>query len=395
MRRLLLLFAFAASSLFATEKLADGLYAEFTTPRGAFLAELYYDKVPMTVASFVGRAEGTLALRNGRPFFTGLIWYRVVPDFVLQSGDPTNPGGGIQSRPPQKSEDEAAGHPLTFPDEIAPGLHHDAAGMLSMANAGPDTNSSEFFVTLRETNRLNYLHSVFGRVVRGLEVLPLIQTNDDLAIHIIRVGAAARAFKADEVAFATLVARAGKYSGLADSSAETLAKAEPGPAAAFDDPDKILPQDVPRARNFNFKLTNFERFTGRKIRARVFKAFTPATAGQKLGQFHAALARQLGVEPEGVLVSYFAELDQWMLWIGDQWLPAFMGRAGSREEFLAGDALMRRKQEFFASAKARAAEAAARQRAEGREVSDAQLLKLTVDEVLDALILLYEPKSQP
>ena len=103
----------------------------------------------------------------------------------------------------------------------------------------------------------------------------------------------------------------------------------------------------------------------------------------------------LGVEPGGVLVSYFADLDQWVVWIGESWLPGFMGRDGSREEFLAGDGLMRRKQELFTAAKARAAEAAARQRAEGREVSDAQLLKLTVDEVLDALILLYEPKSKP
>ena len=369
----------------ATEKLADGIYAEFTTPRGAFLAELYYEKVPMTVASFVGRAEGTLAPRDGKPFFTGLKWYRVVPNFVLQSGDPTNPGGGIQSRPPQKPEDEAYGHALPFPDEIAPGLHHDTAGMLSMANAGPDTNSSEFFVTLRETNRLNYLHSVFGRVIRGLEVLPLVQPNDSLAIRILRVGAAARDFKADETAFAALVAQAGRYTG----------PAEPGPAAPFADPDKILPQDVPRAKNFNFKLANFERFTGRKIRARVFKAFKPETEGQKLGQFNSALARQLGVEPGGVLVSYFADLDQWVVWIGESWLPGFMGRDGSREEFLAGDGLMRRKQELFTAAKARAAEAAARQRAEGREVSDAQLLKLTVDEVLDALILLYEPKSKP
>ena len=385
---LLLLLAaglFAAHPLRATEKLADGIYAEFMTPRGTFLAELYYDKAPMTVASFVGRAEGALAPRDGKPFFTGLKWYRVVPGFVIQSGDPTNPGGGIQSRPPPKPEDEAAGHPLPFPDEIVPGLHHSAAGTLSMANGGPDTNSSEFFVTLADTTRLNYLHSVFGRTVRGAEVLPLLQLNDAFTIKILRLGAAAAAFKADEATFTALVAKAGKYAGAT----------EPGLATHFDDPDKRLPQDVPRAKNFNFKLANFERFTGRKLYARVFAMFTPDHEGQKLGAWHSALAAKLGVKQDGVLVSYFASLDEWMIWIGDPHVPAFMGRAGGVREFVESGALMKRKEEFLATAKTRAAEAAARSRAEGREVSDAQLLKLTVDEVLDALILLIEPKNQP
>ena len=381
----LALVALWTAAAAGADELPNGLYAEFTTPHGVFTAQLFYDQAPMTSASFVGLAEGTLAAKDGKPFFTGLRWYRVVPDFVIQSGDPTNPGGGIQDRPKQTPEDDAAGHPYNFPDEIVPGLHHEAAGVLSMANGGPDTNSSEFFVTLRETNRLNYLHSVFGRVIRGLDVLPQVKQDDSFSIRILRVGAAAQAFKADATSFQARVAAAKKYAG----------PPEPGPAAYFDDPDKILPQDVPRAKNFNFKLANFERFTGRRIYARVFRKFTPAHEGQKLGEFNADLARQFGVEPEGVVVSYYADLDTWMIWIGANWLPRFMGRAGSREEFVETGALMKQKEVFLTDAKKRAAEVAARTRAAGREVNDAQMLKLTVDEVLDAFILLYESKTTP
>lgn len=383
MRRLaFLLLAFTATLSATEENLPPGLYAEFTTPHGAFVAELYYEKTPLTVASFVGRAEGTLAPRDGQPFFTGLKWYRVVPDFVLQSGDPVR-SAAADPQGSMTDEQGAAGHPLPFPDEIAPGLHHDGAGVLSMANSGPDTNSSEFFITLRDTGRLNYLHSVFGRVVRGAELLPRIAQNESFAIKILRVGESARAFDASEAAFAARLAAAKPYAFAP----------EPGIAAHFDDADRLLPQDVPRAKNFNFKLANFERFTGRRIYARVFREFQPFRPGQSIGAAHRELAEQLGVAADGVLVSYYADLDQWMLWIGEPLLPAFMGRAGSREEFLADDGLMRRKQEFFAAAQARAAAFAAEAVAAGRTVSDAQRLKLTVDEVVDALILLYEPKN--
>lgn len=388
MRRLLFsLFVVAGSLLSAAESppLPEGLYAEFTTPRGVFTAKLFYDQVPMTVGSFVGLAEGSIAAKDGKPFFSGLKWYRVVPNFVIQSGDPTNPGGGIQDRPPQTPEQEKAGHPYNFPDEIVPGLHHDDAGVLSMANGGPDTNSSEFFVTLRETNRLNYLHSVFGRVVRGLEVLPLVKENDAFSIKILRVGAAAKAFKADEAALKSRMAAAKKYT----------AGAEPGPAEHFDDPDKVLPQDPPRAKNFNYKLANFERFTGKRIYGRVYKEFKPLHEGQKLGAFNAELAQQFKIDPDGVLVNYFVDLDTWMIWIGEDLLPKFMGRSGTREEFVGSGALMKQKDVFLRDAKKRGEEVAARAVAEGRPVNDAQRLKLTIDEVLDAFILMTEPKTKP
>lgn len=382
MRRLLLVFACAALGLGAQETThatpagtagwPDGLYAEFTTPHGAFVAELYFQKTPMTVSSFVGRAEGWLTPRGGQPFFSGLKWYRVVPNFVLQSGDPVR---SAASDPSKLTEaDEAAGHPFAFPDEIAPGLHHATAGFLSMANGGPDTNSSEFFITLRDTHRLNYLHSVFGRVVRGAELLPRVKADEPFAIKIHRLGAAAEKFDASAAAFQARVAAAKPYA----------AAKEPGATAHFDDPDKILPQDIPRAKNFNFKLANFERFTGRKVYARVFGKFAPAHDGQKPGDLHRELARQLGVERDGVLVSYFADLDRWMIWIGQPLLDAFPGDPALK--------LHERKEAFFAGAKERGAAFAAQAIAEGRTVSDAQRLKLVVDEVIDALIFAYEPK---
>lgn len=391
MRRLLSVLALAFAALVrltaaapasgSASALPDGLYAEFTTPHGAIVVELFHRQAPMTVASFVGRAEGTLAPREGKPFFSGLRWYRVVPGFVLQSGDPVRSAAA-----PGAELDEAAeqaGHSLPFPDEIAPGLHHAAAGTLSMANGGPDTNSSEFFLTLRDTHRLNYLHSVFGRTVRGGELLAQVKQDEPFSLRIRRIGAEAQAFDASEATFAARVAAAKEYTGTA----------EPGEGAHFDDPDKLLPADVPRAKNFNFKLANFERFTGRRIAVRVFKEFRPFREGQKIGGYQRELAEKLGVAQDGVLASYFADRDQWMIWVGEARLQEFMGRTGRNEDFLAGDVLARRKDEFIAAARAAGAKFAAAAVAEGRTVSDAQRLKLVVDEVIDGLIFLHEPKA--
>ena len=109
----LLLAALATGGrLIATEKLADGLYAEFTTTHGVVVTELFYQKVPLTVASFVGLAEGSLAPRNGKPFFTGLTWYRVVPGFVIQSGNPGLKDTGDDIIP-HKFADELLTRPIT------------------------------------------------------------------------------------------------------------------------------------------------------------------------------------------------------------------------------------------------------------------------------------------
>ncbi len=365
--------------------LPDGLYAEFSTSRGSFTCELFFQKTPLCVAHFVGLADGTVAPRHGQPFYTGLKWYRVVPGFVIQSGDPTDPGGGIQSRPSRDPATEQDAHPFPFPDEIVPGLRHDATGMLSMANGGPDTNSSEFFLTLAPVNRLNYLHSVFGRVVRGLEVLPKIVQGDALAIKIIRQGAAARAFQADESALRTRIAAAKKYTGAP----------APGPAAAFDDPDHLIPTDPPRAKNFNFKLANFERFTGVKIVARLCsKSPTPAEDA-KPGAYMHALAEKLGVAKRGVLVAYFADEKDWRLWIGDDVTPALLGRPATAADLVEEGALHNAKTALLDAAIAQGdADFAAQQKAAPADqpVPPAQQLKLQTDALLDALIFKLEPK---
>ena len=368
LRRLLpvLLFLAACSRLAADEdSLAPGLYAEFTTPRGLIVAELFYQQVPLTVASFTGLAEGTLGPAPRKPFFNHLTFHRVVPDFVVQGGDPLGTGEG--------------GPGYAFPDEFAPGLHHDAPGVLSMANDGPDTNGSQFFFTLREANRLNYLHTVFGRVVRGLDVLPLIKPGDPMLVMIQRVGPSAQAFRADDKAFASLLAKSRTYAG----------QSEPGPKAHFDDPNGLLPAEPPRAKYFNYQLANFERATGIRIAARVYRAFQPEQAGQTINDLRGRLARELGVEKRGALALYFADSDTWSLWIGDAQVPAFNPQ---------GLQLHARKQEFIAAARSRAADAQADvQKIYGPDqpLTDGQKLKLLTDEVLDGLIFLFEPTSSP
>ncbi len=144
-----------------------GLYAVFNTTLGEFTAKLEFEKVPLTVASFVGLAEGTTAsfdLDSGEPklsnYFNGIIFHRVVAGFVIQGGDPLGLGTG--------------GPGYNFPDEMDSTLSHSSAGILSMANSGINTNGSQFFITLAATTFLDGRHAVFGRIVDGLSVVQAI-----------------------------------------------------------------------------------------------------------------------------------------------------------------------------------------------------------------------------
>lgn len=349
----------------ARPELVDGLYAEFTTPRGVIVAELFYRQAPLTVANFAGLAEGTLGPKiDGHPYYTGLKWYRVVPGFVIQSGNPKAP------------EDGDTGY--SFPDEFVPGLHLGEPGILAMANAGPDTNSGEFFLTLGDCTRLNYMHTVFGRVVRGLDVLPQIKPDDAFTIKILRIGSDAQKFKADAAAFATLQEKGVKYSGTP----------EPGPTAHFDDPAKVLPTAVPRAKNFNFKLANFQRATGQRIYARVYPTFTPSEPKETPAPFAQKLARSLGIHQNGVLAVYFADKDQWYVWVGADLLPAFNPDRQRTTEV---------KKALYAAVRAKAAaytEQARQLRGASDPITPADLAKYSVDAMLDTLILRFEPKPQ-
>ena len=144
--------------------LPNGVYAEIITNKGTFVAKLYNEATPLTVANFVSLAQGTNQMvddkHKGKKFYDSVIFHRVIKDFMIQGGDPTGTGSG---NPGYK-----------FPDEIVPALVHDRKGILSMANSGPATNGSQFFVTLKETPWLNGKHTVFGEVVDGIEIVDAI-----------------------------------------------------------------------------------------------------------------------------------------------------------------------------------------------------------------------------
>jgi len=192
----LLLLIFTAGISIAAENppLADGLYAKIITSKGDILIQLEFEKTPLTVTNFVGLAEGTKNSNRGKGvrFYDGLTFHRVIPDFMIQGGDPDGNGTG--------------GPGYTFPDEIYSTLRHNTPGVLSMANAGPDTNGSQFFITHIKTPWLDGKHTVFGHVIEGQDVVNTIRQGDIIkTIQIIRVGKKAAAFKADQVSFEMLL----------------------------------------------------------------------------------------------------------------------------------------------------------------------------------------------
>lgn len=184
--------------LFAeNESLKDGLYAKILTTKGEIVLSLEFEKAPMTVVNFAGLAEGKITnifKPLGEPYFDGIKFHRVEPNFMIQGGDPTGTGRG--------------GPGYSFPDEFDSSLKHFGPGVLSMANAGPSTNGSQFFITHVATTHLDGRHTVFGNVVEGQEIVNSINVGDKIeTVKIVRVGEKANNFKNDEEAFVELLKR--------------------------------------------------------------------------------------------------------------------------------------------------------------------------------------------
>ena len=165
----------------------DGIYAKIKTEKGEILIFLEYKLTPITVANFVGLSLGTLSNYSNKKnikFYNNLVFHRVIPDFMIQGGCPNGNGMG--------------GPGYNFKDEFHPDLKHDKPGVLSMANAGPNTNGSQFFITHLPTPWLDGKHSVFGNVIEGQPTVDSISNGDKIEkVEIIRVGAEAEKF--DEV----------------------------------------------------------------------------------------------------------------------------------------------------------------------------------------------------
>jgi cyclophilin family peptidyl-prolyl cis-trans isomerase len=248
------------------ETLADGLYAFIDTERGGVTIELFFEDAPLTVTNFVGLAEGHLGPsdRRGTPFYDGLIFHRVVPGFVVQGGDPKGTGAG--------------GPGYAFQDELNPKLRFGEAGMVGMANSGPDTNGSQFFIVLAEKNRLNYNYSVFG------PPLPPMADNPEFLIS-------------------------GEGVPIGASFSEWI----------------------------NLKLHHYEAVTGHRVYARVYSGFLPRNPEDSISAFCKDTAEKLETGfVNGVLISYFSDENAWNIRIGERLLPLFMDSPMEVADFVAG-----------------------------------------------------------
>ena len=175
----------------------DGVFAIMETSKGSIVLELFYDKTPLTVINFAGLSEGTLDAAKGKPFYDGLTFHRVIEDFMIQGGDPEGTGRG--------------GPGYRFADECLPELTFDKPGYLAMANAGPGTNGSQFFITHVPTDWLNGKHTIFGQVVNAESqavVNKVAQGDKIVKVTIVRQGADAEKFTATQADFDKAAAEA-------------------------------------------------------------------------------------------------------------------------------------------------------------------------------------------
>lgn len=213
MKHFLFIILFAFFGMAATcENQESHMYAEFNTTQGLIKVELFFDKTPMTVANFIGLAEGQIensAKGANEPYYDGLKFHRVIPDFMIQGGDPLGNGMG--------------GPGYKFPDEIVAELKHDGPGVLSMANSGPGTNGSQFFITHKETPWLDGKHTVFGKVVEGQDIVNEIGQGDEIiSLKIVREGKAAKKFDAKTIFMGVMEAKGFDFAAAKEAESKRM-----------------------------------------------------------------------------------------------------------------------------------------------------------------------------
>ncbi|SCY88471.1 peptidylprolyl isomerase [Flavobacterium caeni] len=197
---------------------ADGMYAIFETSKGNITVKLEYQKAPVTVANFVSLVEGTNASvadakLKGKPYYDGLKFHRVIKDFMIQGGDPQGTGQG--------------GPGYAFKDEFVPDFKFDKGGILAMANSGPATNGSQFFITHKETPWLTNKHTIFGYVTSGQDVVNKIEQNDVMTkVRIERKGAEAKKFDANKIFADYMVGKPEEDRKMAEQKAKEQADRE-------------------------------------------------------------------------------------------------------------------------------------------------------------------------
>lgn len=189
----------------------NGVFAIMETSKGSIVLQLFYEATPLTVTNFVGLAEGTLKVANGKPYYDGLTFHRVIKDFMIQGGDPQGNGTG--------------GPGYKFTDEFRDELKFTKPGLLAMANSGPETNGSQFFITHVPTDWLNGKHTIFGEVVNAdsQKVVDAVEQGDKIVkITIVRQGEKAKKFTATQADFDKLSVQAKKANE--EANAKKMAK---------------------------------------------------------------------------------------------------------------------------------------------------------------------------
>jgi len=248
----LLFFAIGACTAVEKKSLEgkEGVFAIINTPRGDIVVELFYEQTPLTVTNFVGLAEGSLNAAKGKPFYDGLNFHRVISkgngdkdDFMIQGGDPRGNGSG--------------GPGYQFSDEFVSTLKHDKPGKLSMANSGPGTNGSQFFITIVPTPWLDNHHTIFGQVIEGIDVVNKIKQKDAITkITIVRQGASAEQFKATQQEWDALNEAAKKNAAQAAAGAQKKdAELAASRSGSLDAAKKFLPNASTTADGILYSVT--------------------------------------------------------------------------------------------------------------------------------------------